>query len=105
MNKCVHELHEQESACAADGLCPICLKAKVEELTRIIKNECLDWAEDHTYLENMCLELGIPKDKVDSPDGGYSRCCIQNLADLLKEEIERLKKVEEINDAEHYTNE
>lgn len=27
---CQHELHEMETACAADRLCPICLAEKLE---------------------------------------------------------------------------
>ena len=29
---CEHELHEMETASACDGLCPLCLNARVQEL-------------------------------------------------------------------------
>ncbi len=33
---CSHELHEMETASAWDGLCPICLKEKVDRLEKKI---------------------------------------------------------------------
>lgn len=32
--KCNHDLTEQEVACYADGLCPICLKQSLEKLKK-----------------------------------------------------------------------
>lgn len=45
-----------------------------------IKLLCDDWAEDHTYLQNLCRRLGYTEAEV---DGNGTVLTIQQLADML----------------------
>jgi len=37
---CRHDISEQETACAADGLCPLCMQVKIKRF-----REALGWAK------------------------------------------------------------
>lgn len=45
-----------------------------------IKLLCEDWAEDHTYLQNLCRRLGYTDVEV---DGNGTVLTIQQLADMI----------------------
>ena len=69
----------------------IALVDEIEALDKINKLACIDWAEDHTHLEKLCLKW-YPKDKVEGD--GYSVPGIMDLADMLDAKItERVEPV------------
>ena len=61
------------------------LKKQVAEKQKIIEYMCLDWAHDHTYVENIAKKLGIPQDRIEGDSYGVPG--IIELVDMIVEKI------------------
>lgn len=60
------------------------LREYVIHLEKLLNLECMDWAEDHTYIENLCRKH-LPSEVVDG--NGYSAPGIRDLSDMLEKLI------------------
>jgi hypothetical protein len=54
---------------------------KTRDEESLIKYQCMDWADDHTYLQGLCVKLGYSKEETEWD--GYSVPGIKELADKL----------------------
>ena len=59
------------------------LETKLDEARKLTRISCLDWAEDHTYIENLALKLGVPESKVKGDSYGVPG--ITDLVDMIVE--------------------
>ena len=53
---------------------------------RSCKAHCLDWADDHTHLQKLCLKAGFSFKEVEGDN--YSVPSIMDLADMLFSKID-----------------
>jgi hypothetical protein len=60
------------------------LKAENDRLQESISRLCMDWAHEHTHLQNLCIAVGYTNEEVNECDPMLS---IQDLADLLAKKI------------------
>jgi hypothetical protein len=60
------------------------LKAENDRLQDSISRLCMDWAHEHTHLQNLCIAAGYTVQEVTECDPMLS---IQDLADLLAKKI------------------
>jgi regulator of replication initiation timing len=60
------------------------LKAENERLQDSISRLCMDWAHEHTHLQNLCIAAGYTVQEVTECD---PMLMIQDLADLLAKKI------------------
>jgi len=58
------------------------LRAQIADLKKIIKNECDDWAHDHTHLQNLCRQIGYDEHAVEGDKWGIRS--ITELGDMLR---------------------
>ena len=58
------------------------LRARVADLEKIKKNECDDWAHDHTHLQNLCRDVGYDEKAVEGDKWGIRS--ITELGDMLR---------------------
>jgi len=58
------------------------LRARVADLEKINKNECDDWANDHTHLQNLCRQVGYDEHAVEGDEWGIRS--ITKLGDMLR---------------------
>jgi hypothetical protein len=58
------------------------LERERDEKQEIIRRSCVDWAEDHTHLQNLCREVGATEHEVEGDSYGVPS--ISDLADCLK---------------------
>jgi hypothetical protein len=64
------------------------LKEKCEKLDKLLELSCLDWADNHTYLQKLCKQY-IPEGLVEGDSNGVPG--IMQLADMLNEIIIKSK--------------
>ena len=57
------------------------LRAELTKSEAATKTHCLDWAEDHTHLQELCLKAGFSEDEVYGDSYGVP--CIMDLAEML----------------------
>ena len=60
------------------------LKAENDRLQESISRLCMDWAHEHTHLQNLCIAAGYTVQEVTECD---PMLMIQDLADLLAKKI------------------
>ncbi len=60
------------------------LKAENDRLQDSISRLCMDWAHEHTHLQNLCIAAGYTVQEVTECD---PMLMIQDLADLLAKKI------------------
>ena len=65
------------------------LERELAEEKRIQESTTLDWAKDHTHLQELCLEVGLSEKQVYGDKFGVP--CIQDLADQLRARIAELE--------------
>ena len=58
-------------------------RAALKEKQEIIHRSCVDWAEDHTYLQNLCREAGGTEQEIEGDSYGVPG--IIDLANYLKQ--------------------
>jgi hypothetical protein len=58
-------------------------RAELKEKQEIIHRSCVDWAEDHTYLQNLCREAGGTEQEIEGDSYGVPG--IIDLANYLKQ--------------------
>lgn len=57
----------------------------VKQSRHQVKLLCEEWAEDHTYLQCLCKEVGYSEDEVEGDSYGVPG--IQQLAKMLRDKI------------------
>ena len=62
------------------------LNAENDRLQGSISRLCMDWADEHTHLQNLCITAGYTVQEVTECDPMLS---IEDLADLLARKIPR----------------
>jgi chromosome segregation ATPase len=65
MSDCPHELWERESDVTADGSCPICLRAEIEQLSERLQRSVIKGREllaDNDKLRTLVQELSATRD-------------------------------------------
>ena len=65
----------------------VCEKHPMNSLQKAFKMSCQEWAEDHTYLQNLAKKIGVSPTKVEGDS--YSVPGIQELADMIVEYLTR----------------
>lgn len=58
---------------------------KITDLGKLFKIACQEWAEDHTYLQELCLKEGLTEDEVYGDSYGVPG--IQDLVEMLVRKI------------------
>jgi hypothetical protein len=64
---------------------PPYLHREIEQLGKIHRMACVEWAEDHTHLQTLCRAAGCTEDEVEGSKYGVPG--IMELADLLRDKL------------------
>jgi hypothetical protein len=63
------------------------LKAENDRLRDSISRLCVDWSDEYTHLQALCLGAGYPEQEVNESDPMISIKDLENFADLLEKKI------------------
>jgi len=61
------------------------LRNELKGVREMLRRECVDWAEDHTYAQNVAKRVGVPEKEVEGDSYGVP--AIQDLIDMIAERI------------------
>ncbi len=61
------------------------LRNELKGVREMLRRECVDWAEDHTYAQTVAKRVGVPANKVEGDSYGVPG--IQDLIDMIAERI------------------
>ncbi len=67
------------------------LRNELKGVREMMRRECVDWAEDHTYAQTVAKRVGVPAEKVEGDSYGVPG--IQDLIDMIAERIPPTKKL------------
>lgn len=57
------------------------LREEIKGVREILRRECIDWAEDHTYAQTVAKRVGVPVAQVEGNSCGVPG--IQALIDMI----------------------
>ena len=61
------------------------LRTELKGVREMLRRECLDWAEDHTYAQTVAKRVGVPEEQVEGDSYGVPG--IQALVDMIAARI------------------
>ena len=62
------------------------LRAELKGVREMLRRECLDWADDHTYAQTVAKRVGVPEAQVEGDSYGVPG--IQALIDMIVEALQ-----------------
>lgn len=66
------------------------LRNELKGSRELLRRECVDWAEDHTYAQVVAKRVGVPAKNVEGDS--YGGPGIQDLIDMIAERVPMNKK-------------
>jgi hypothetical protein len=61
------------------------LRSEVKKLRKMLRLDCIEWADDHTYAQKVAKRVGVPVDRVEGDSYGVPG--IQDLIDMIAERV------------------
>ena len=62
------------------------LRAELKGVREMLRRECIDWADDHTYAQTVAKRVGVPEAQVEGDSYGVPG--IQALIDMIVEALQ-----------------
>ena len=62
------------------------LRTELKGAREMLRRECIDWANDHTYAQIVAKRVGVPEAQVEGDSYGVPG--IQDLIDMIVEELQ-----------------